>query len=35
MSPLRQGQALAGAARPVTRWACGACSWLRSVERSV
>jgi hypothetical protein len=24
-----------GAAQPMTRWACGACAWLRSVERSV
>jgi hypothetical protein len=27
--PLHQGQAPTGATRPVTRWACGVCSWLR------
>ncbi len=30
-----QGRALAGAAQPVTRWACGVCSLLIYVEQSM
>ena len=37
MVPCRcvKAESLRGAAQPVTRWACGRCSWLRNVEQSV